>query len=234
MYTSASSPTTKEVKLSLSTYNLHRVTLSVYAAGIEQLIPNTTVLNAGDDSINDVGSVGWRLRRMKLGRAIHTWSVDIKDYYTNDWRYRAVKVPALLPGVYVIQGSGGGAFQRTWFAVSSRALFTKRSPDVVKAWLVSTDGRRVIANVPLTLYNDKGRVQTVTTDADGLATFAAPNSGEALWIAAQSEEPAFARAGQPPEEKPYRVFLYTDRPIYRPGQLVHFKGTVRRGEARRV
>ena len=30
------------------------------------------------------------------------------------------------------------------------------------------------------------------------------------------------------ESGDYRVYLYTDRPIYRPGQMVYFKGIVRR------
>jgi uncharacterized protein YfaS (alpha-2-macroglobulin family) len=98
---------------------------------------------------------------------------------------------------------------------------------VVKAWLVSSDGRRTPGGVPLALYDTKGRRMTARTDADGLATFPIGRDAGSLWVVATDGDPAFARAPAPEAEKPYRVYLYTDRPIYRPGQLVHFRGTVR-------
>lgn len=219
-------PAGKPAELSLSTYNLRRVTFSVHPVDIEDLIPNTAVLDA-EDSAQNPASVRGRIKRMALAAPLKSWAVTVKDFYPNDWRYRGVKLPALPEGVYVVQASGGGVSQRTWFAVSSRALITKRSPDVVTAWLVTTDGRTTPAGVPLTLYNATGRLMTVTTGKDGLATFPVSSNAGALWVAARAGAPAFARAGDPGDEKPYRIFLYTDRPIYRPGQLVHFTGTVR-------
>ncbi len=221
-------PVGKEARLSLSTFNLRAVTISVHPADIEAIIPNTTVLNAGYDSPKNPNSVRGRLKAMTLRRAVKTWTEQVgKDFYPNRWSNRAVKLPKLPAGVYIVQASGGGVSQLTWFAVSGRALLVKRSPDMVQAWLVTTDGKKAVAGVPLALYNNKGKLQTAVTGADGIATFNVTSAAGPLWVAARAGDPAFSRASEPYTEKPFRAFIYTDRPIYRPGQQVFFRGTLR-------
>jgi len=225
-------PPRKPPTLTLELYNLRSVTLRIYPTDIESLIPNAAVLETSNDRKNPNSVVG-RLARMSLSRPVKTLTVTVKKYYPNQWTYPPFKLPKLPSGVYVVEASGGGVTKRTWLAVSSDALLVKRSPDVVTAWLVNATSGKPIAGVPLALYDAKGKTQTARTGADGLATFKTPTAHGPLWVAAREHEPAFARASSPPEEKPYQVYLYTDRPIYRPGQVVHFRGTVRavtRGE----
>ena len=219
-------PASKEAGVTLSTYNLHQVTFTLYPVDIETLIPNTTVLNAGNAPDNPL-SVTARLKKMSLAQPLKSWAVTVKHAYPNDWVNRQVKLPALPRGVYAIEASGGGVRQRTWLAISSRVLVTKRSPDALTAWLVSAEACRPIAGVTLALYGESGRLQQVKTGSDGLAVFKAPLPAGALWVSARDGEPAFTSAQPPEAEKPYRVYLYTDRPLYRPGQVVQFHGTVR-------
>ena len=49
-----------------------------------------------------------------------------------------------------------------------------------------------------------------------------------MWVYGEKGgSPAFVISGTPPPPEPYAVYVVTDRPIYRPGHKVQFKGTVR-------
>ncbi|MHB9132320.1 MAG: alpha-2-macroglobulin family protein [Armatimonadota bacterium] len=219
-------PPNKPVKVTLNVYNLHQVTMALYRVNIEQVIPNAAILQQSDDRRNP-NSVYGRLMAMSLPRPVKQWPVTIKHFYPNQFLQQTVTLPKLPSGVYVLEARGGGVVQRTWLAISWRALVVERSPDVVKAWLVHEETGRPVPGVPLALYGEKGRLQVVNTGSDGLATFPAPAGYGPLWVAARSGDPAFAHAQAPEMEKPYRIYLYTDRPVYRPGNLVRFRGTVR-------
>ncbi|MEI6519024.1 MAG: MG2 domain-containing protein [bacterium] len=218
----------KPIILPVSFYNLHSVQLSLYRVKVEDIIPNAKVL---ENSYNekDPLSAANRLQKMKLSRPYRTQQVATKDkYYNNYWFYKNVKLEKLPEGVYVVEVKGYGITKRSWVAVSSQALLVKRSPDVVKAWLVNTKDGKPVNGAQLKLFNETGYVETVITGSDGLATFkTAPKPKELLWIASQGKSPAFSRASQPNIEKPFRTYFYTDRPIYRPGQLVQYRGTLR-------
>ena len=208
-------PTAKAASIALSTYNLHEVTFAVYPVNIETLIPDTTVLDAGDSPKNS-RSVVARLKALSLTHPLASWAVRVKHPYPNDWCNQQVKLPLLPHGVYVVEARGGGVTQRTWLAISSLALITKRSPDLLQAWLVQADHAAPVARTTLVLFGPHGRLQQQKTGMDGLAPFTVPLQAGTLWVAARDAEPAFARALPPEAEKPYRVYLYTDRPILPP------------------
>jgi len=225
-------PPSKSSTASLSTFNLKSARLAIYDTTIEALVPNAAVINAADNR-KDPNSVAGRLAKMDLTSPRIAWTEVMKKTYPNNWAQQIVKLPRLSSGVYVLEAKGGGITVRTWFAVSMQVLLVKRSPDVVKAWLVNSEDGKPAANAAVAAYDVNGRLQTVHTSADGIAVFSAVHGYQPIWIATRGGEPAFARASAPEQEKPYLVFMYSDRPIYRPGQLVRFRGTVRavhRGE----
>lgn len=219
-------PPNKPMTASLSTFNLKQATLAVFRTEIKEVVPNAAVIYAGDNPANPIG-VPHRLRAMKLGTPHKRWPVVVKDSYQNSWREQQVKLPKLPSGVYILQARSGKVTARTWFAVSTQALVVKRSPDVLKAWLVTTESGQPVANASIVLYDEHGPLRTERTESDGIATFPATQREQKLWLASRGGEPAFSRAAAPEDEKPYAVYMYSDRPIYRPGQLVRFRGTVR-------
>ncbi|MEI6503744.1 MAG: MG2 domain-containing protein, partial [Armatimonadota bacterium] len=79
-------------------------------------------------------------------------------------------------------------------------------------------------------FSEKGKAAITMTTGEGLAKFSAPPLGTPCWLATQKGDPAFALASSPDYEEPYRAYMYTDRPVYRPGQTVRFHGTVRAAE----
>ena len=108
-------------------------------------------------------------------------------------------------------------------------------------WATDYRSGQPVPNVPLTFYSYNNQaVGTATTDAQGLATIST-NSNNGVNAAVASEPFAaastdwsggisqydFGLTGNYASNDQYRGYLYTDRPIYRPGQSVKFKGIIR-------
>ncbi|HSH82225.1 MAG TPA: MG2 domain-containing protein, partial [Herpetosiphonaceae bacterium] len=125
--------------------------------------------------------------------------------------------------------------------VSDLNLTLKAGEREALVWANRLGDGQPAAGVPLTFFTGEGaRLGTATTGADGVArlSFDTPTTSSRYALA---EEP-FAAIGDgwsrgiAPHEfglnqtygtPPRAVALYTDRPIYRPGQTVRFKGIVR-------
>ncbi len=127
----------------------------------------------------------------------------------------------------MLTARGGGVEDRTWVALSSRAMVVKRSPDKILAWVVDSKTGKPIGRVPIALYDAKKRVSITATSADGLVSFPMTIPNESCYLASRQGAPAFAMAVSPGSEAPYLIYMYTDRPIYRPGHVVRFRGTLR-------
>ncbi|MBM3472009.1 MAG: hypothetical protein FJX75_01890 [Armatimonadetes bacterium] len=212
----------------VSLYNLSKATLTAYRIDLEELVPNAKTVSISDPK--NVDGLPYRLKRLDLSKraASATWAAALKKTYPDSWMSVDSKLPALQPGVYVILAKGGGVTQRTWLAVSSRALVTKRSPDKLMGWLVNAETGQPVVGGTVAIYNEKGRVAVVKTEADGRFRYATPSATELLWAASRTGDPAFVAASVPRKVPAYRAYVYTDRPIYRPGHLVRFRGTVRK------
>jgi len=126
--------------------------------------------------------------------------------------------------------------------------------DIGLAWKLGRDEALVyafscqtgepLANVSIALYGeDAHRITTATTDAQGLVSL--PRGGDARHIHASLGRDNYVTAWDnsvstvgmwhfpvrttwwPVPEASRRVFLFTDRPIYRPGETLRLKGIVR-------
>jgi uncharacterized protein YfaS (alpha-2-macroglobulin family) len=212
----------------VSLYNLSKVTLTAYRIDLEELVPNAKTVSVSDPK--NVDGLPYRLKRLDLSKRAPsaTWAAVLKKTYPDSWQSVDSKLPALQPGVYVVLAKGGGVTQRTWLAVSSRAVVTKRSPDKLMGWLVNAQTGQPVVGGTVAIYNEKGRAAVVKTEADGRFRYATPSAKELLWVASRTGDPAFVAASVPPKVPAYRAYVYTDRPIYRPGHLVRFRGTVRK------
>jgi uncharacterized protein YfaS (alpha-2-macroglobulin family) len=122
----------------------------------------------------------------------------------------------------------------TWVQVTRIGLSSIRSAGELIAWVTALDGAAPIQGVELSIAGGQLRR---TTDADGLATLSVPANVEEskLVLVAQlgNDVALLPSAGWGTSVFRDRLawYVFTDRPLYRPGEEVHFKGWVRQIES---
>ncbi len=156
----------------------------------------------------------------------------------------------LQPGLYYLRFNNlpTDVYAGPYLMVVSDVQVTfKLGATDVLVWAVAVDGNAPLANAPVTIYDSQGQVlASGKTDAEGIFySSIAPISEVYNTFYAVVSEPGQADFGmalsswsqgiapwdfeiasniRPPSLSGY---LYTDRPIYRPGQTVYFRAVVR-------
>lgn len=186
----------------------------------------------------------------RSGRPLTTHDPRLHLYRTIDHRvskrdaegvfYDFEQLGKLRPGVYLVQAQGAQHDAVGWLMVTDLALVTKSAEGRVLAFTLDLRTGAPVPNVRLAIYRDKSRLRELTTDASGRADVkleGAPQN-QVSAIAYRGDSVAFMRFspfgnawyGEDGKPDQYRVFTYTERPVYRPGHKVQFKGVVRRLE----
>ncbi|HET9221186.1 MAG TPA: Ig-like domain-containing protein, partial [Roseiflexaceae bacterium] len=148
----------------------------------------------------------------------------------------------LDPGAYLLLlDQPQGEPQPLVLVVSSLNLTLKAGERDALVWANDLQTGQPVPNLALELFDEQGApLGTATTDADGVATIHI-NRTENRGVLAMARQPFAAAAsswsagispwelglpmaGDLPE---MTAHIYTDRPIYRPGQTVNFKGVLR-------
>lgn len=179
-----------------------------------------------------------KLAARGLLQPLKTWhqAVTRAQLGDDDWFYTPVQMPKLPPGAYLASFSGvakpffkqpGGVFKDAyWFDVTRLALVAKRDRTRLLVSAVDLLDHRPVPNVALRAYDADGHVQTGSTDRDGLAWLA--SRGEHMWVLGTADgSSALVRSYLSLSSDAYRIYAYTDRPVYRPGQTVYLKAVVR-------
>lgn len=156
------------------------------------------------------------------------------------------------PGLYFL-AMASDDFGETGFddgrfiAIINANITFKHAPGDALLWVTGFEDGKPRANVPLTLYNSRGaKIASGVTNADGLLTLdpGTPEDAYPTYYAAteSTEEFLFVSSNWGSGvmsddfgiwEQYYspayndRAYIYTERPLYRPGQPVYFKGIVR-------
>jgi uncharacterized protein YfaS (alpha-2-macroglobulin family) len=148
------------------------------------------------------------------------------------WDQETVEVPVQEKGVYLVEAVSGDLRAYTILMVSDSVLITKTARGRLLSALVDRETGQPIAGASVSLLTrDRAAVQA-KTDASGIAEipFDASHSNDLRVVARRGDDfaaNAVAAYGFGSNADEWRGYLFTDRPVYRPGHTVHFKGVLR-------
>lgn len=159
---------------------------------------------------------------------------------------------ALDAGVYFLRANSPDLLDNTtrshFMVVSTASVTLKQGNGEALAWVTDLQSGAPIADVPVQFFTDYAApLGSVSTNADGIARITLPPSTNSRrnrpQLVALVQTPAHFGMGYGnwadginPYEfnvyysydlQDYVGYLYTDRPVYRPGQPVYFRGVIR-------
>jgi len=149
------------------------------------------------------------------------------------WESKRVEVPARDPGVYVVEATNGTLRAYTIVVVTEIAVITKAAPGRLLAYVVERNTGSPIAGADTDVWIAQQQVVAKSTDQQGMLdaniTQAKPENVAVLAMyrgQVAINAPDAWNLGA--EGRNLQGYTYTDRPVYRPGDTVHFKTIVRR------
>lgn len=152
-----------------------------------------------------------------------------------DIEYRNLPVEVNDPGVYVVEAVNGNLRAYTIAIVTNIAIITKSFPGQVLAFVTDRATGRPLAESDVVVVSPGRPRFTGRTDANGLFKFAPAQREETqrstILLASRGRDTGINEVEGYSLWQAHRTqaqgLVYTDRPVYRPGQKVYFKGIAR-------
>jgi len=158
------------------------------------------------------------------------WTLDVTKTDDDGYYYRSTRVPVSEPGGYLVVASLGKVRQRIWILLTPLGIAVKSTSGRALVYVVNLPEGTPASGASVEAWSSGRRLWVGRTGKDGAAVWNEPSIGandSTTFIASKGEGMAFTYSNQYPPES-YRCYLYTDRPVYRPGQVVYFRGILRR------
>lgn len=149
------------------------------------------------------------------------------------WIYEHIPISENKTGVFLVEAVHRDHVGYTLVIVSDLALVTKQSGDTLLCYAVNKSTGNPVPGAELTFLqgegNDKGKqLAEGKTGADGIFKMPLKESPQLTIVARKDKQCAVIDPVYFPVSVDHRkVYIYTDRPVYRPSQQVFFKGIVR-------
>lgn len=177
------------------------------------------------------------------------WS-DVRDRQVGEGSVTETVLPSgLAPGLFVVSMRHKGTLYDQLFVVlTSNTLVVKDNGKELFVWLTDINGKN-IPDAEIRVYSSRGeKIREGQTDENGQYRVSIPGSVKPMLVSARIDKPGVSgdvslagfhgwnsyvtheyrdRSYLLPEGQPYLVYIYTERPIYRPGQTVNFKAILR-------
>lgn len=221
----------EQVRIGVRGTLIDRMHLKLYRLDLEGVVRNSnSLMGLVDRNPEELGDNALLIREWdrEIGR-------QVSD--EEDWFSRVIPIDDLKPGAYMLQMDGTSDLRRPgvphtaadsyWFEVTEVGLVTKRSGNEVLVYAVDFLTKKPLAGVQVKAFDDRGLRWTETTDRNGLVRRAYQGADALLLLAKRGDSPAHAQSYYYSYYQNYRALLYTERPIYRPGQEVFYKGILR-------
>ncbi|MBI2923197.1 MAG: hypothetical protein HYY18_19245, partial [Planctomycetes bacterium] len=236
----------EKIELALANRNVGKAVLSLREFDLEAAWKRYAEGGADDFNAGDFANFAvQRMAEKFVGREVSSWTAELGDDGRHAWRSQNVEVPAKKEGAYLLTAAADGLVSSVVVLVSDLVLVERLGSreafycvtDAASGQPVEGAEVRVVERV--TWWNNNRQVHDTwktaeKTDRDGMAS--AKLNGKERGAQVQ----AFARTGDRiaatmgnyhysynEGARSPRVYAYTDRPVYRPGQTVNWKATVR-------
>ncbi len=164
-------------------------------------------------------------------RLVTTWEQPVNS--PNRWERQLVPVGVREKGLYLVEATDGKLRAYTIVLVTDVAVLSKAAPGRVFAEVVNRRTGEPVAGAAVVLLAGRKEIARVETSAEGsidmrvrearadnvlvLASHGSDFAADALWGHNVFEDSLAGLVG----------YIYTDRPIYRPGHSVSFRGILR-------
>lgn len=161
------------------------------------------------------------------------WRQEMPPTFVSD--SQDLPIDPLPSGVYLIEATDGHYKAYTVLMVSRMALITRTSAGSVLAYCVDRHSGAPVANVHVKFGFGAKPEAEADTDVNGVAELKGAGSKEerdSFWVMASSQNEFAAvtpssYSFNSTENSRWASYIYTDRPVYRPGHTVHWKAILR-------
>ncbi|MGB9877450.1 MAG: MG2 domain-containing protein [bacterium] len=205
-----------------------KLRLSLYRLQLEQIPPSR---------LFELSKYAYPLRQPGIPPSIEVpkklilqWEEKI-ERDAEDTFYYGKKLPPLESGIYKLEVASAGIKAYAFFGVTSLALLLKQDGEKAVVWATDWRSGKPLPNVSLLIKN-QGKIISGSTNEKGL--WVGNIFGPCKIVGWMDSSYAFLSVepyeAPSPEKASYKIYTYTERPIYRPGQTVFFKCIVRRYE----
>ncbi len=139
----------------------------------------------------------------------------------------------LKSGVYIVESTDGTLRAYTVLIVSQLGLVTKTAPGQLLAYTVDRHSGVPVREASVLLWGSKKEVVHLTSDGNGLSESPIQDYKlEDTWILAQHGDDVgivapYSLNLSSDANRDWIGYVYTDRPVYRPGHTVHLKAILR-------
>ena len=144
-----------------------------------------------------------------------------------------IPVPSLEKGVYLVEATDGTLRAYTVVMVTELGAVTKTAPGQALVFTADRRSGTPIPNADVRIWSDKKQNAQLKSDASGLAQAALPEGQyqDVRVLAVRGDDVAvvtpYSYNFSSNPQYDWTGYVYTDRPVYRPGHTVQFKVILR-------
>ncbi len=145
------------------------------------------------------------------------------------WAQQSVSVPVKEKGIYLVEAVNKDLRAYTLLMVSDLVLISKPGDGHIVNFLVDRASGQPVPNATITAFTKDGELAHAATDHDGIAELksAIPADTAITVMAKAGGDVAVNAIDGRAAAGEWSGYVYTDRPVYRPGHTVHFKAVLR-------
>ena len=144
------------------------------------------------------------------------------------WSYRDVKLGVKDKGAYLVESVAGNKVAYTVVLITDLRFIDKSSDTSKLIYVCDGKSGRPVQGASVTFFHGAGHQVIKTTDEDGVVRMDHSRDADVRYVVSKGAD--FV-AGDfyywSYYEDRYKVYVYTDRPVYRPGHEVQFKAILR-------